>query len=702
LIPTPLAPCNEFIKENWNSRPPDAAKLLACRAFAGHNLGWFYNLARVVNLMSRLAIFSVKCCAGLLPVLAIYWGARLPAISTDERQQLAERFQFDSQPLAEVSGPEQRYIRPVHPSLQHIAAWISAVGASVAIADMDGDQLPNDVCYVDTRTDQVIVAPLPDTGERFAPFALNAGSALYDRTTMAPTHCLPGDLNEDGLTDVVVSYWGRAPIAFLQRAAASDSTTALAGAALVPVDIAPGGERWFTDAACRADVDGDGHVDLIVGNYFADGARILDANSDGRQSMQMSMSNAFNGGRNRLLLWAGGSGGENPTIKFRDASPALDEVDGLPIGYQWTLAIGAADLDGDLLPELYFGNDFGPDRLLHNRSKPGKPRFAILNGQRTMTTPKSKVLNHDSFKGMGVDFADLNGDGMLDIYVSNIAAEYALEESHFMWVSTGRPGDMKRGIAPYTDDSEQLGLSRSGWGWDSRLADFDNDGVLEAVQALGFMLGDTLRWPELHEVGMGNDQWLADPRMWHSFHLGDDLSGRNNHNPFFVRAADQRYYDIAPELGMDDPQISRGIALADVDRDGDLDFATGNQWQPSRYFRNDCPTAGNFLGLRLLLPLTPDQRAASSPTPAIGAAATVTLPNGQRLVAQVDGGNGHSGVRAPEIHFGLGQMPPNAVLTVLLRWRDRSGAPREETRTLNPGWQTIVLGETNNEKVAAQ
>ena len=52
--------------------------------------------------------------------------------------------------------------------------------------------------------------------------------------------------------------------------------------------------------------------------------------------------------------------------------------------------------------------------------------------------PKSKVLGHDSFKGMGVDFADLNGDGMLDMYVSNIAAEYALEESHFVWVSTGR------------------------------------------------------------------------------------------------------------------------------------------------------------------------------------------------------------------------------------------------------------------------
>ncbi len=651
-------------------------------------------------MMSRLAPYCVKFCAALVPLVALYSWARLPTISDSERQQLADRFRFEWTALPEVPGPQQRAIRPVHPSLQHAAAWISSVGASVAIADLDGDELPNDVCYVDTRTDQVIIAPLPGTGDRYAPFALSPGSPRFDRTTMAPTHCLPGDLNEDGLIDVIVSYWGRTPIAFLQRGdVLDDSTTTLAGERFVAVDVAPTGERWYTDAACRADVDGDGHVDLLIGNYFQDGARILDESADGAEAMQKSMSMAFNGGRNRLLLWKTGRGGENPTVEFSDASEAIDDVDGLPVGYQWTLAIGAADLDGDLLPELYFGNDFGPDRLLHNRSEPGKPRFALLSGERTMTVPKSKVLGHDSFKGMGVDFADLNGDGILDMYVSNIAADYALEESHFVWVSTGRPEDMKRGIAPYTDESERLGLSRSGWGWDSRLADFDNDGVLEAVQALGFLLGETNRWPELHEVGMGNDQWLNDPRHWHRFHLGDDLSGRSNYNPLFVRAADGRYYDVAPQLGMTDPQLSRGIALADVDRDGDLDFATGNQWQPSRYYRNDCQRPGAFLGLRLLLPVADSQRAGASPpptvatTPAIGAAVTVQLPDGKKLVGQVDSGNGHSGVRAPELHFGLGDVTPDATFEVNILWRDRAGHPREEKHTLTPGWQTIVLGK---------
>src|ERR1044071_1107033 len=128
---------------------------------------------------------------------------------------------------------------------------------------------------------------------------------------------------------------------------------------------------------------------------------------------------------------------------------------------------------------------------------------------------------------------------------------------------------MKQGIAPYYDAGEELGLSRSGWGWDARLADFNNDGVLEAVQATGFLRGETNRWPELHELAMGNDQLLSNPRSWPSFKPGDDISGRG-HNPFFVRGSDGRYHDIASELGMADRRVSRGIAIADVDGDGRL------------------------------------------------------------------------------------------------------------------------------------
>ncbi|HEU4452185.1 MAG TPA: VCBS repeat-containing protein, partial [Longimicrobium sp.] len=482
--------------------------------------------------------------AAVLVVASLYGAARLPSLDDGERARMAGRFRFTPFPLPELPGEEPRSVRPVHPSLRHIEAWISSVGAAVALVDADGDGLPNDLCHVDPRTDRVIVSPVPGTGARYAPFALDPAPLPFTSSTMAPMGCLPGDVTEDGAMDLLVYYWGRTPVAFLRRRGSPMSEDGYARA-----EVAEGGERWFTNAATFADVDGDGHADLVVGNYFPDGARILDAGADGGERMQHSMSRAYNGGRNRVLLWDG-------PARFREAAGVFaDEV-----ARGWTLGAGAADLDGDGLPELYIANDFGPDRLLRNDSRPGAPRFTVLEGRRTFGTPRSKVLGRDSFKGMGVDFADLDGDGRLDIYVSNIAGEYALEESHFAWIATGRTEEMRRGVAPFVDRSETLGLSRSSWGWESRLGDFDNDGVPEAVQAIGFARGRTNRWPELHETAMGNDQLLSSPSSWHRFEAGDaDLSGRD-HPRFFVRAGDGRYHDLAAEVGLGTPQVTRGIA----------------------------------------------------------------------------------------------------------------------------------------------
>jgi hypothetical protein len=597
---------------------------------------------------------------------ALYLMARLPDIPDAERASLARRFRFEQTALPTVPGPEVRLVRSVNPSLRHIASWISAVGAAVALNDLDGDGLPNDLCYVDVRTDQVIVAPVPGTGQRYQPFALDAGS-LFRRETMAPTGCLPGDMNEDGRMDLLVYYWGRTPIAFLRTDGAMNA------AGYRPVEIVPGGERWYTNAATFADLDGDGHADLIIGNYFEDGARILDVGADDREHMQRSMSRAFNAGGDRFLLWQPAAG----TVRFCDMPGVLDPE----VAHGWTLAIGAADLDGDLLPEVYIANDFGPDRLLHNLSTPGHLKFQLLEGARTPGVPKSKVLGHDSFKGMGVDFGDVNGDGWPDLFVSNIAAPFALEGSNFLWMSTGRVDLMKKGIAPYVDRSEQLGLSRSGWGWDARLADFNNDGVLEALQAIGFVRGTVNRWPELHEVAMGNDELLSKPGVWHHFVPGDDVSG-HQHNPFYVRAADGRYYDVAHEMGMDASHVSRGIAIADVDGDGWLDYAVANQWEDSLFFHNVSPQPGAFLGLRV--------RRANG-TSAIGAVATVYLADGRRLVGQVDGGTGHSGKRSPDIHFGLGSVAQDQLLRVEIRWRDQDGI-HVQSGNLKPGWHTVQIG----------
>ena len=637
---------------------------------------------------------SVKRLAAVPLVALALFMSLPPTISGSERAQLVQRFHFTRSMLPTLPGP-QHTMRPVNPSLQRIDAWISSVGAAVALADISGNGLPDDVCYVDTRTNQVVVAPVPGTGDRFSPFALDAGP-LVDPATMAPMGCLPGDLNEDGLTDLLVYYWGRSPIAFLQvKEPGLTRPVRLSMARFRAVAAVPGAGRWFSNSATLADLDGSGHLGLVVGNYFPDGAAILDVSSPQPQWMQDSMSRGDNGGGPHVLRWAGATSGTNPTVRFEPVPDAIPAS----VGRGWTLAVGTADLDGDLLPELYVANDFGPDRLLHNVSRPGHIRFQPLTGTRDFTTPSSKVLGHDSFKGMGVDFGDLRQSGLLDVAVSNITEPYALEESNFVFVNNGDDSRaMQRGIAPFTDRSEQLGLSRSGWAWDVKLGDFDNSGVLQVLQAVGFVRGTVNRWPELHELAMSNPELLANPAIWPNFGPGTDLSGHDR-NPFYVRASNGRYYDIGGDLGLAQPGPSRSIALADVFGDGRLDFAIANQWAPSFFYRNVSTGVGSFIGLHLLLPLdgsgaTPlvmsgHQGGKVWGRPAVGAEVTTHLPGGGRIASFVDGGNGHGGKRSPDVMVGLGR--DTEPVSVDVRWRDATGAVRAATLSFRPGWYTVML-----------
>jgi hypothetical protein len=402
------------------------------------------------------------------------------------------------------------------------------------------------------------------------------------------------------------------------------------------------------------------------------------------------MSRALNAGGIRIFLWHGGD-----FVEARHAIPP-------EAAHGWTLALGAQDLDGDLKPEIYVANDFGPDRLLHNDSSPGHPNFVPVTGVRRFDDPKSKVVGRDSFKGMGVDFADVNGDGIPDIFVSNITESYALEESNFLFVSNGERGAWQHGHAPFDDRSESAGVARSGWGWDARFADLDNDGVPEILQATGFVRGEVNRWPELHELAMSNDVAIHHAGAWPRFTHGTEISGHDR-NPFFVRGHDGKYHDVS-SIAAPDRGVSRGIATADVDADGLLDYAVARQWDTSIFYQNRSKPAGRALEIRLLMSARPTSKIALIPYaapglaayPAIGASARVRLARdgAPLLVAQVTSGNGHSGKSSPELHFGLGDVPPDSPIDLDVKWREKGGAIASQRFRVRPGVWTIVLPAT--------
>ncbi|GAB3885164.1 hypothetical protein GCM10029964_047390 [Kibdelosporangium lantanae] len=370
-------------------------------------------------------------------VVTTFLVARLPTPSAAELSTLSGRFGFTPMSVAMPSGYPQQEIRKVNQDYKHIDAWISSVGAAIALNDVDGDGLPNDLCITDPRIDQVVVTPAPGAkADRYEPFALDP-KPLPMNPFIAPMGCLPGDFNEDGRIDLMVYYWGRTPILFLARA---NGSAKLGAGTFVPTELVPGnygtvydGPQWNTNAVARADFDGDGHEDIFVGDYFPDGP-VLNPNVSGGVQMNHSMSDAQNGGTDHFFLCAGGSGGDTPTAAYTKVDNALTEK----VSKGWELAAAATDLDGDGLPELYLANDFGPDNLLYNKSTPGHLDFGVVSGTRSADVPKSKTLGDDSFKGMGVDFGDLDGDGMYDMFVSNITASWGIEESNFQWMNTAR------------------------------------------------------------------------------------------------------------------------------------------------------------------------------------------------------------------------------------------------------------------------
>ncbi|MFD6160852.1 CRTAC1 family protein [Nocardia sp. NPDC060256] len=643
-------------------------------------------------MKTRIRLLAPTLCAVAL-LVSVFLIARAQ-VTTEAPTTVASGYQLQSMDVAmppDYDALPKNTVRQVNPGYQNIRSWISSVGASIAINDLVGHGRSDGMCLVDTRTDAVVVTYTPTAAQndRFTPFVLRPDPLVLD-STMAPMGCAPGDFNGDGRMDLLVYYWGRTPILFLRNAAGELTASGYEPVEVVPSGSTPGhynGAQWNTNAVTIADFDGDGHPDIVFGNYFPDSG-VLDPNGHPDVAMNDSMSNAKNAAGERVFRWNGNDPSGRPTyMEQKDAIP-FDVATG------WTLALGAGDLTGDLLPELYIANDFGHDHLLANLSTPGRIRFATAIGQRDWTTPKSFVLGNDSFKGMGVDFVDMYDRGKFDLVVSNITTKWGLQESNFVWRNdAATPADMRAqldaGHAPFSQHAQDLGLAWTGWCWDVKAADLRNSGTVDVLQTTGFVQGNGgNRWPWLQELATSNDVLLHDPAAWPRVTPGDDIAGDHT-MALYAKGSDGKYVDITDQVGTNAAIPTRGIAVADTTGTGTLDFAVARQWGPPAFYANHSTELGQPLELQLYRPAT---GASALGAPAYNATVTIHTADGRTMRSQLDGGSGHSGKRAFDVHFGLGTA--TGPVTTDIDWLDNTGTPHHQTFQLAPGTHALLLTDT--------
>ncbi|MFD6159896.1 CRTAC1 family protein [Nocardia sp. NPDC060256] len=652
-------------------------------------------------MKSRIRIL-VPALSAVVLLISVFLIGRAQ-VATEDAATVAADYKLESMPIAMPPGYDQvpmKTVRQVNPAYQNIRSWISSVGASIAINDLVGHGRSDGMCIVDTRTDSVIVTYTPTAApaDQFTPFALRPDPLVVD-STMAPMGCAPGDFTGDGQMDLLVYYWGRTPIIFHHNG----NQGQLSAASYAPVEVVPSaspagrynGELWNTNAVSIADFDGDGHPDIVFGNYFPNSA-VLDPNGHPDVVMNDSMSNAKNAAGDRVYRWSGNDAAGLPTyVEEKQAIPYADATG-------WTLALGAGDLTGDLIPELYIGNDFGHDHLLFNQSTPGAIRFTTATGDRTWTDPKSFVLGNDSFKGMGVDFADLYNRGKFDMLVSNITTPWGIQESNFAWRNdTATPdemrGELAAGHAPFSQQAQQLGLAWSGWGWDIKSADLRNSGTLDVLQTTGFVKGSgDNRWPWLQELATSNDVLVHDPTSWPRVTPGDDIAGGHT-MALYAKGDNGKYVNITDQVGTNAPIPTRGVALADTTGTGTLDFAVARQWGPPAFFANRSPGLGNPLELSLYRPAEQSRGGPGAVIgqPAYNATVTLHTADGRTMHSQLDGGSGHGGKRSFDVHFGLGTA--TGPVTAEINWIDNGGVRQHQAVQLTPGTHALMLTDTATE-----
>jgi len=471
-------------------------------------------------------------------------------------------------------------------------------GASVGLADYDNDGF-DDIFVTDSDTGQSNHLFHNNGNLTFTDVTQSAGVAGGNDANSIVSDALWFDYDNDGWPDLLVVRFGTPLLYHNEHNGTFRDVTSTSGL----------NKFGNTIAAIAFDYDNDGRLDLLFGNYFQP-VNLLDLRDP--HVLPNDLDNAVNGGG--ASLWHNNGDGS-----FTDVT----ERAGLGKHTGWTLDVGHGDFNNDGFQDIYLACDYGTDRLFLN------------NGDGTFRDVTEKAIGLDTKKGMNVEVGDYDNDGWLDIYVTNITDEY-MKECNMLWHNNGD--------GTFTDVSKETGTCDTLWGWGAKFGDFDNDGWLDLFVADGLRSAGPENYiPVLLNLITTPGVDFTDVNNWPA--IGNMTWSGYQKKKLFRNLGTQVFKEISAEAGVDNALDGRGVALADFDNDGRLDIYQTNADQPSFLYHNQTEGAGNWVELKLI--------GTKSNRDAIGT--RVKLQAGdQRLMREVDGGNGYAGQSSTRVHFGIG------------------------------------------------
>jgi hypothetical protein len=401
-----------------------------------------------------------------------------------------------------------------------------------------------------------------------------------------------GDFDNDGFPDLYVAGYGRSILYHNNRDGTFTDITAHAG-------VANRG-KWASSAAWF-DYDRDGWLDLIVVNYL-DFTPEKNAVCEYQGRRGYCHPNQYHGQLAALFH-------NNRDGTFTDMSRAS----GIGVRPGNGLGVVCFDFDGDRRPDVFVANDSMANFLYRNR---GDGTFE------EMALPSGVALSEDgrAEAGMGVDAADFDGDGRLDLFVTHLDLE-------FNRLYRNQPD------GSFHDASFRAKLGYSTYhlsGFGTRFLDFDNDAWRDIFIANGHVLDN---------VGLYHAETAyAEPKTVYR-----NLGGT--------------FRDVTAELGPDllEPRVSRGLAVADYDNDGDLDVLITNNGQAPQLLRNDGGNRNHWIQVRLV--------GTRSNRDGIGAAMRI-VAGARAQFDQAKGGMSYLSAHDPRVHFGLRDAEKVDVLEV--------------------------------------